>query len=257
MARLTSSLLTAAVLFFVSAAIVLGNEIEHIASPMTHLALHDNLYTTIHTNVQRIKGVYFSGKVVGKFEKVSGGGTYNGKFRGVKRGKSSEATFDYKVRGSCKSMGFDVTFGGKVSGKMSVEGKRVAVRVGYKTAARGTVHGKSVKGGAKGTAILIAAYGKLAYREKGTARMYVDGKLLTAKYTAALNKHAVKVAVVGKYAGKPFFVKYSFSINLLKLGLDMNPMMIKRNYGTVYVTANGKTFTKKFDVKGMEMPKLM
>ncbi len=57
------------------------------------------------------------------------------------------------------------------------------------------------------------------------------------------------------YGGK-FFVKYSFSLNLLPLGLDMNPMMIKRNYGTEYLTMGGKTHTKHMDVNGMQLPKL-
>ena len=195
--------------------------------------------------------------MVGKFEKEGGGGWYNGKFRGTKSAKKSKATFDYKVGGVCKSMGFDVKFGGKVNGKMSVHGKHVRVYAGYETSARGTVHGASVKGSFKGNAVLRAAYKKFYYRERGTARMYVGGKLITAKYYATLDKNAVKVAVYGMYGGEKFFLKYSFSLNLLPLGLDMNPMMIKRNYGTVYVTVGGKTYTKKYDVKGMEMPKLM
>ncbi len=223
---------------------------------MAHLALNDHLYTTIHTNMQRYKGVYFSGKVVGKFEKVGGGGSYSGKFRGTTTGKKTKATFGFKVDGFCKSMGFNVKYTGKVSGKLSVHGKRVAVHAGYTTSAKGTVDGTPLKGTAKGTAVFTAAYKSFYYREKGTVRIYVGGKLITAKYIATLNKNAVKVAVYGMYGGKKFFVKYSFSLNLLPLGLDMNPMMIKRNYGTVYVTVDGKTYTEKYDVKGMELPKL-
>lgn len=254
MARLSSVVLVSA-LFLVSTAF--GNEVEQLASPMTHLVLHDKLYTTIHTNVHRMKGVYFSGKVVGKFEKTGGGGWYNGNFRGTKSGKKTQVTFGYNVGGTCKSMGFALKFGGKVNGKMSVQGKRVSVRAGYTSSLHGSVHGKAIKGSCKGNAVLTAAYNKFMYREYGTARLYVGGKLLTAKYEATLNKNAVNVAVYGVYGGKKFFVKYSFSLNLLPLGLDMNPMMIKRNYGTVYVTVGGKKFTRKFDLKGMEMPKLV
>ncbi len=253
MARLSSLLLVPALFLFASA---LPNEIEHFASPMTHLALNDHLYTTIHTNVQRFKGVYFSGKVVGKFEKVGGRGSYTGKFRGTKSGKKTKATLGFKVGGFCKSMGSNLKYSGKVSGKMSVHGKRVAVHAGYTTSTSGFVHGKPLKGTAKGTAVFTAAYKSFYYREKGSVRMYIGGKLITAKYIATLNKNAVKVAVYGMYGGKKFFVKYSFSLNLLPLGLDMNPMMIKRNYGTVYVTVGGKTYTKKYDVKGMQLPKL-
>ena len=254
MTRCCTALLVPALLLLSSA---FGNEVEHIAAPMAHLVLNDQLYTTIHTNVQGFKGGPFTGKVEGKFEKMGGGGWYTGNFRGAKSGNKGKATFDFKVGGARKSKHFDVKMGGKINGKVSVHGKRVSVYAGYVASARGTVRGKIVKGSCKGNAVFTAANKKFLYRERGTARVFIGGKLITAKYLATLNKNTVKVAVVGMYAGKKFFVKYSFSLSLLPLGLDMNPMMIKRNYGTVYVTAGGKTYTKKFDVKGMEMPKLM
>jgi len=200
MARVSPLLLVSALALFATAA--LGNEIEHLTSPMTHLALHDQLYTTIHTNVQRFKGVYFSGRVVGKFEKVGGGGWYNGNFRGTKSAQKAKATFDYKVGGVCKSMGFNVKYGAKVKGKMSVHGKRVVVRAAYTSAGSGTVKGKPIKATCKGSAVFTAAYKKFQYREQGTARMYIAGKLITAKYYATLNKNAVNVAVYGMYAGR-------------------------------------------------------
>ena len=83
--------------------------------------------------------------------------------------------------------------------------------------------------------------------------MYIGGKLINASYLAILNKNAVNVAVYGTYGDKKFFVKYSFSLNLLPLGLEINPMMIKRNYGTVYVTVGSKTYPKKYNLKGMQL----
>ncbi len=153
-------------------------------------------------------------------------------------------------------MGFNVEYSCEVRGEMSVRGQRVAFHAGYTTSASGTVHDKSLKGTAKRTAVFTAAHKSFYYREKGAARMYIGRKLITAKYIATLNKNAVNVAVYGMYGGKKFFVKYSFSLNLLPLGLDMNPMMIKRNYSTVYVTVGGKTYTETYDVKGMQLPKL-
>ncbi len=223
---------------------------------MTHLALSDHLYTNIHTNLQHFKGVYFSGKVVGKLEKVVGSGSYKGRFRGTKSARKTKAKFGFKVRGFCKSMGFNVKYSGVVSGRMSVHGKYVAVHAGYNSSASGTVYGKPLKGTATGIAVFIAAYKSFYYREKGTVRLYIAGKLITAKYIATLNKNAINVAVYGTYDGKKFFFKYSFSLNLLELGLDMNPMMFKRNYGTVYLTVGGKAYTKKYDVNGMQLPKL-
>ena len=234
-----------------------GNDLPQISSPMTHLVLHENLYTTVHHSVQRFKSTYFSGKVVGKFDKAFGGGWYNGKFRGTTDGRKTKASFGYKVGGHCNSMGFKLRFGGHVDGRMRVHGKKVAVHANYVTKAHGTVHGKGIKGGAKGKVYFSAAYGSYYYYEHGAMVMYIGGKSIKAKYYASLNKDAVKVGVYGTYGGKKFFVKYSFSLNLLPIGFDMNPMMIKRNYGTVYVTVGGKTYTHKFDVKGMEMPKLM
>ncbi len=127
MARLSSLLLVRALILFASA---LANEIEHLASPMTHLAPNDHLYTTIHTYVQRFKRVYFSGKAVGKFEKMGDSGSYRGNFRGTMSAKKTKARFGFKVRGFCKSIGFNVKYRGKMSGKMSVRGKHVAVLAG-------------------------------------------------------------------------------------------------------------------------------
>ncbi len=224
---------------------------------MTHLALHNQLYTTIHTNVHRFKGLDFSGKFVGKFEQVGGSGSYDGTFRGTKKAQNTKATFAYKVGGVWKSMGFNVKYGGNVSGKLAVRGKRVTVHAGYTNSGSGTIHVKPLKGIAKGNVVFTATADKsFSYRDQGTIRMYVAGKLINAKYYATLNNDSVNAAVNGMYGGKKFFVKYSFSLNLLPLGFDMNPLMVTRNYGTMYTTAGGKTTTRKFDVRGMQVLKL-
>ena len=235
---------------------VLGNEVAQLTPPMTQMVLHDNIYSTIRTNVHRAHGSMFSGRFVGKYEKVGGMGSYNGDFKGTTNGKNTHATFKYKVDGTCNSMGFDVKYGGMVKGKFNVYGKRVSVNLGYTANMYGTAHGKKVKGDFKGKAYLQVRHGKFYYEERGVAKMYIAGKSLTAKYYATLNRDVVKVAVYGMYGGKKFFVKYSFSLNLLPLGMEMNPMMIKRNYGTVYINAGGKKFTQKYDMKGMQLPKL-
>lgn len=249
-----STLLILSALIALSAAT--GDEVAKLSSPMTQMLLHDKLYTTIHTNVKHARGAYFSGRVVGKFEKTSGVGSYTGNFRGTSKGKNAHATFTYDVDGSCTSVGFNVKYGGKVSGKMSVKDKRVSVNARYTSDMHGTVHGKKVRGDCTGNAYFTMRRGMFYYRENGSTKMTIAGKPITAKYYATLNKNVVKVAVYGMYAGKKFFVKHAFSLNLLPLGLEMNPMMIKRNYGTVYVTVGGKTYTKKYDVKGMQLPKL-
>ncbi len=102
MARLSSLLLLRTVLLL---ATVLDNEIEQLNSPMTHLALHDQLYTTIHSKVQGFKGVEFSRKLVGKFEQVGGNGSYDGTFRGTKSSEKTKAKFAYKVGGVCNRAG--------------------------------------------------------------------------------------------------------------------------------------------------------
>ncbi len=254
MARFAIFLLASAL---IAVSTAFGNDLPQISSPLTHFVLHDHLYTTIHTSVQRFKSTYFSGKIVGKFEKAAGGGWYKGAFRGTTTGKKTKATFGYKIGGTCKSMGFNVRFGGAVAGKMSVHGKKVVVHAGYATKGRGTVHGVGLKGSAKGKVYFTSSYGSFYYYEHGHTVMYIGGKTVKAKYYVTLTKKAVKVAVYGVYGGKKFFAKYSFSLNLLPLGIDMNPYMIKRNYGTVYVYVNGKKYTKKFDVRNTAMPKLM
>ncbi len=102
----------------------------------------------------------------------------------------------------------------------------------------------------------MAADKSFSYRDHGTIGMYVAGKLINAKYNATLYNNAVNVAVNGMYDGKKFFVKYSFSLNLLPLGFGMNPLTIERNYGNIYVTVRSKTTARMFDVRGIQMPKL-
>ncbi len=72
MARISSVLFVSSLFSF---AIALGNVFEHLTSTMAHIALNDRLYTAIHGNVQCFKAIYFSEQVVGKFEKVGGGGS--------------------------------------------------------------------------------------------------------------------------------------------------------------------------------------
>ncbi len=254
MARISIFLLVSV---FIAASSAFGGELPQISSPMTHFVLHDKLYTTIHASVQRFKGIYFSGKVVGNFEKTAGGGWYRGAFRGTSTPQKTKATFGYKVGGTCKSMGFNVRFGGTVAGNMTIRGQKLVAHAAYVTTARGTVKGLGLKGSAYGKVYLSAGYGSFYYYEHGRTVMFIGGNVLKGKYYATLNKKAVKVAVYGVYGGKKFFAKYSFSLNLLPLGIDMNPFMIKRNYGTVYLNVGGKKFTRKFDVRGMKMPKLM
>ncbi len=83
---------------------------------MTRVALHDQLYTTIHTNVQCFKGVDFSDKFLGKFEQVGGSGSYDGTFRGTRSDQNTKAIFAYKVGGVWKSIGFNVKYRGNMSG---------------------------------------------------------------------------------------------------------------------------------------------
>ncbi len=254
MARFSSLLVVPTLCLLATA---LGNGIEHLASPTTQLTFHDQLYTTIHANVQRFQGEYFSGKMVGKMEKVGGVVWYRGNFGGTKSSQKTKAKFGFNMNGVCKFMGLNMTYGSKVSGKLSVHGKRVRVRARYTISATGSVYGKALKGTAKGAAVFSAKNKSFYYRERGTARMYIGGKLVTAKFYAKINRKAVSVSVYGMYAGKKFFFKYSFSLNLLPPGFDVNSMMIKRNYGTVYYTVGGKSYTEKFDVKGVQMPKLI
>ncbi len=58
----------------------------------------------------------------------------------------------------------------------------------------------ALKGTANGNAVFTAAAGKsFSYRDQGTIRMYVVGKLINAKYYAALNNDSINVAVSGMY----------------------------------------------------------
>ena len=174
MVRFSATLSVTALLFFFSA---FGNEIQQTAGPMTHLVISNKPYTNIHTNVQRLKGVYFFAKVVGKFEKIGGEGWYNGSFPSSKSANKRKATFGYEV-------------GGKVNGKMSAHSKWARVHAGYEASARDTLHGQTVKSSVKRNAVFTAERKKFFYRERGTIRMSLGGKLIAAKYFATVGKKA-------------------------------------------------------------------
>ncbi len=261
-----SSIIPAAVLLFASAilaiegTVVTLREPEHqqLAPPTTHLLLHNNLYTAIRTNVQHANSSAFSGNIVGKYVTAgnSGGGSYNGDFQGTTDGNSTRTMFKYNVNGNSKAMGFSVNYDGRVSGGMKLHGKKLSLKANYAFKAHGTAQGKKVTGSVNGNARLTVRNRSLYYRERGVATMMIGNKSVSARYAAALNNQIVKVSVYGMYDGKKFFAKYSFSMNLLPLAVEMNPMKLERNYGTVTVTAGGKTFTQKYDMKGMPLPQL-
>lgn len=55
------------------------------------------------------------------------------------------------------------------------------------------------------------------------------------------------------YAGEKFFFNCAMSLSLLKMKLQMNPMMITRKYGTVKVYYGKRVSTKKFNLKGSQL----
>ena len=93
-------------------------------------------------------------------------------------------------------------------------------------------------------------------KQVGGFRCTVNGKPVVGKYTVVVTKRfAESCSVNGKYDGKKFFVNYGLSLDLLKLALKMNPMMMTRKYGTVTTKIDGKEFKQSFDLNADELKK--
>ena len=200
-------------------------------------------------------GKQVSGSVNGGYEQKAGSGKFSGKFYGSAGRKASFVKFDFTANGSVSAMGVDVKYKSVMTGVTKTHGKSVHVSAKYRANIEGTVHGKKATGKCAGAAKVWIAPGGVWVREVGGFHYTIDGKPVVGKYTVVIGKGALKVAVYGKYDGKKFFVNYGLSLNLLKLGLEMNPMMMTRKYGTVTTKIDGKEFKQSFDLNADELKK--
>ncbi len=245
-----------------------GNQIEHnsdlsqIAHPLSRVILHDKLHTTIRAATQQLHHSPSFSKVKGKFngryeQGTAGSGKYSGSFSGTTSPKSTRVSFAYTLDGVFKYMDVDLMFGASVTGvtKVNTDAKRISVVAEYESnSLQGTIHGKKVTDAKdRGIVKFYASPKGLQGKNVGRFSASIGRKRLVANYKLVLYGDSVRLAMRGTYAGEKFFVNYAASLNIIKLGLQLNPAMITRDYGTVTGTVSGKPFTKKYDISGMQM----
>ena len=238
-----------------------ANDASQIVAPLARVLLHDKLHTTIRTATEHVDHSpapsKIDGKFVGKYEQgTAGSGKYTGTFRGTASPKKTRVTFGYTVDGEFKYTDVDLTYSASVSGLAKIKNaKHVFITADYESdKLDGTIHGKKITDAKnRGVFKLYASGKRLQASDIGHFAITIDGKRLSANYKLVLYGDTVGLTMRGMYDGEKFFVKYAASLNIIKLGLQMNPFMITRNYGTVTGTANGKKFTQKYDISGMQM----
>lgn len=262
------------VLFFLASALIAAptlaadNSHEHITLPLAQMLMHDSLVTGVRTmrHPGHIHGLHhghphkphpdFEGTVTGNYVQAGGKGSYTGTFKGVSKPYKTAGDFKFDMEGSASYMGLDATYASGVRGDFHVRPKtgKVSVNAYYGSKLRGSIHGKKMTGKCSGRMTLKFSQTSIFYEESGHFDVYVSGKPVSGKYYASVVGNSASISVYGTYAGKPFHVKHSASLNVvLALGMDMNPMAVQRNYGTVTGTAGGKKFTQKYDQKGTQM----
>ena len=225
-----------------------------ISTPMTQLLLHDQLHTAIRPAQSTSNN--FKGRVEGKFIADTGSGNYKGTFNGKTSGKKLNTYFKYKVYGKSMLPGLNFNYDASVYGNVHVYGKNVKIGGKFDSAVSGSMYGTLVNGRVKGKMKLGLNDGNVEITELGRFRFMVGGKKMMGVYKAYFDtNNMLSVSMRGVYGGKRFFVRYSLSASVVKLMFGgKDPLMIKRNYGTVYIHSGGKTVVKKFDMKGWEFP---
>ena len=238
-----------------------SSDLSQIADPLSRVILHDKLHTTIRAATQHLQHKPSFSKVQGKFngryeQGTVGSGKYTGSFSGTTSPKSTRVSFTYTVDGVFKYMEVDLMYSASVTGLTKVyDAKRITVVAEYETKSlQGTIHGKKItdtKG--RGIAKFYASPKGLQGKDVGRFSMSIGGKRLVANYKLVLYGDSVRLAMRGTYAGEKFFVNYAASLNIIKLGLQLNPGLVTRNTGTVTGTVGGKPFSEKYDISGMQM----
>lgn len=245
-------------LFFLASALIaaptLAADHGHIASPIAQMLMHDSLYTSVRTSLKHGAHPNFKGTVKGNYEQIAGKGSYTGTFSGTNKRYKTTGKFNFNMVGSAKYMGLHATSTSGVKGYFHVSGtKQISVNAYYGTKLNGSFKGKNLHGQCSGKLTMKLSKGGIFARERGAFKVFLGGKLIQGKYHASIDSNSVQISVYGSYAGKPFFVNHGASLNLVALGMEMNPLAVQRNYGTVTGTAGGKKFVKKYDQKGNQM----
>ena len=252
MNRLTST--TAAfVVAFAVASFATANELEQIASPFTQALLEDRLHSTVRavTSKAPIKSVF--GFVNGRYTQTAGKGKFKGAFQVFPGRRVSIAKFKFGAKGSIKAPGFSVRHKTEMYGAMKTYPKYVHVAATYGSYYFGMVSGQKIIGKCNGTMTAWVGKNGIYAKELGTYTAKIGRKPVYGKYAFIISNGAIYVKTHGKYNGKNFFFNYSMSLNLLKLQLQMNPMMITRKYGTIKLHIGKRVITKNFDIKGNQL----
>lgn len=220
-------------------------------SPLDNLLESTQLRTASHYAVPYRPKYNLKGKVTGAFEQAIGSGKYNLTFKAKLKPQKLTLKFKQNVCGSVRGMGADSKYKIDISGKLKKKGKKLSVKLKYATTKLyGTMHGKSYSGKLSGKVRIQFSNGVLSVKKKGKLRATVAGKYLNATLRTSLTRGTVAFKIHGKYDGKPFHFKYSASLSLVRMGMQVNPAALTRNNGTVSGSFNGTPFSHKYDLKG-------
>lgn len=242
-----------------SIASTFGNELPDFASPVGAFLSQDNLVTSVRHAIRHAPKTHFKGKVVGKCVKANGIGIYTGHFHGFSSSRKTIAKLKFHMKGGVVQPNVKIGYKLKATGKLRMITKNLGFpKITSKAKYGGKVHGyikkKLVSGAFHGKiAVRSSATQPIFVKETGYFAYYYGKKLVIGTYVGTIDQNAIKYGVQGKIAGKKFFMKFSSSLNVLLLTGTMNPMMIKRNYGKVYITLGGKSIVQPFDMKPSDL----
>ena len=252
MNRFTNTI-AAFVAAFAVASLATANEFEQIASPFTQALLEDRLHSTVRAVTYKAPVKSVSGVVHGRYTQTAGKGKFKGTFKVYPGRRVSIAKFKFGAKGSIKAMGFSVKHKTQMYGAIKTYPKYVHVAATYGSYILGMVSGQKIVGKCNGTVTAWVSKSGIYAKELGTYAAKIGYKPVYGKYAFIIRNGAIYVKTHGKYDGKKFFFTYSMSLNLLKLQLQMNPMMFTRKYGTIKLRVGKRVFTKKFDIKGEQL----
>lgn len=245
-------------IFFVAGALAVAsianaNEFEQIASPFTQALLEDRLHNTVRMGLAKAPFKSVSGIVYGGYKQNAGKGKFKGSFKVYTGHKMSIAKFKLSAGGSVKAMGFSVYYKSKMYAAIKIYPKYVNVAGNYSSKFAGSVSGKKMYGKCKGTVVAWVSKKGIWAKEQGAYTVTIGHKLVYGKYTFLISNGALYFKTYGTYGGEKFFFDYSMSLSLLKMKLQMNPMMITRKYGVVKVYYGKRVITKKFNLEGSQV----
>jgi len=233
-----------------------GNAIPEFASPITSFLNERNIATSVHAAARRFPKTPFIGRVVGICVGPGLAAIYTGKFNGSSsRITPISAHFNLSLRGHVSRPHVNVSYSMGISGKYSIPVDRrsdtviIIDHTKYNGRISGYANKKRVSGTFNGTLVFVSQTYRFEITETVRFRYYYGKNLVTGWITHSVDRGTIKSSVHGKFNGNRFSFKYGKKTKVPLLLGNMDPIGIKRNYGSVYVRVKGKNLVRNFNVK--------